>query len=159
MRWTTVPPCLPVKQSAYDLANQDRIIRGRLPVLEKINTRFVRYLQGGLEGMLQQDVEVSAGELETVRISDYIHSLGVPTSLNFIAVEPLPGECLFVFDPALVFSIVDIYFGGDGKHVEKTEVTEFTPTEMHVTRLRYQPHIPRPEKLPGSRSWVWTSNI
>ena len=129
-------PAVPAGEAvAYDLANQDRIIRGRLPVLEKINTRFVRYLQGGLESMLQQDVDVSAGELETVRISDYIHSLAVPTSLNFIAVDPLPGECLFAFDPALVFSIVDIYFGGDGRHVKKPEVAEFTPTESHVTRL------------------------
>ena len=62
----------------YDLTSQDRIVRGRLPVLEKINERFIRQMQGGFEKMLNRPVEVSVGELKTVRISDYIHALDIP---------------------------------------------------------------------------------
>ncbi len=58
-----------------------------VPVLDKINSRFVRYLQGGLEHMLQRSVDVSVDKLETVIVSDYIYSLQLPTSLNFIQVE------------------------------------------------------------------------
>jgi len=129
------PPASPGEAVAYDLSSQDRIISGRLPVLDKINRRFIRYLQGGLEHMLQRSVDISADELETVRVSDYIHSLGVPTSLNHILTDSLPGECLFAFDPELVSSIVDIYFGGDGKTTKKAEINKFTPTELRITRL------------------------
>ena len=45
----------------YDLTSQDRIVRGRLPVLEKINERFIRQMQGGFEKMLNRPVEVSVG--------------------------------------------------------------------------------------------------
>lgn len=119
----------------YDLTSQDRIIRGRMPVLERIYEYFVRHLQAGMERMLQCEVEVSAEGMQTVKIADYIHSLGVPVSLNFVDVDPLPGEALFIFDPVLVFSVVDIYFGGDGKPQGLTAGREFTPTEARVTQL------------------------
>jgi len=119
----------------YDLASQDRIVSGRLPVLEKINEHFLRYFQGGFEKMLNRPVDLSVGELKTVRISDYIHELGVPMSLNFVQVDPLPGEALFVFDPYLIFSVVDIYFGGDGQQQGEVEGRDFTPTEIRVTQL------------------------
>jgi flagellar motor switch protein FliM len=56
-------------------------------------------------------------------------------SLNFVQVDPLPGEALFVFDPYLIFSVVDIYFGGDGQQQGEVEGRDFTPTEMRVTQL------------------------
>ena len=119
----------------YDLTSQDRIVRGRLPVLEKINERLVRQMQGGFEKMLNRSVDVSVGELKTVRACDYIHGLDVPMSLNFVQVDPLPGEALFVFDSYLVYSIVDIYFGGDGQQQGSVEGRDFTPTEIRVTQL------------------------
>lgn len=119
----------------YDLISQDRIVRGRLPVLEKINERFVREMQHGFEKMLKRQVDVTAGELRTVKISDYIHALDVPMSLNFVHLDPLPGEALFVFDPYLVYSFVDIYFGGTGKQQGRVAGRDFTPTEVRVTQL------------------------
>ena len=119
----------------YDLTSQDRIVRGRLPVLEKINERLTRQMQGGFEKMLNRPVDVSVGELKTVRISDYIHALDVPASLNFVTVGPLPGEALFVFNPYLVYSIVDIYFGGNCQQQGRVEGRDFTPTETRVTQL------------------------
>ena len=71
--------------SSYDFNSQDRIVRGRLPVLDKISARFVRHLQDGLEHLLQRPVEVSMDGLQTVRCADYIHSLGVPVSVNFMS--------------------------------------------------------------------------
>ena len=119
----------------YDLASQDRIVRGRLPVLEKINERFIRQMQGGFEKMLKQPVEVSVGELKTVRTSEYIHGLDVPMSLNFVHVDPLPGEALIVFDPYFVYSIIDIYFGGNGQQQGRVEGRDFTPTEARVIQI------------------------
>ncbi len=119
----------------YDLTDQDHIVRGQLPVLEKINARFVRQLEDGFEQMLQRSVEVAEEGLQTVRTTDYIHSLGLPVSLNFININPLAGEALVVLDPALVFSIVDIYFGGSGKYRNQMIGREFTPTENRVIQL------------------------
>jgi len=119
----------------YDLTDQDHIVRGQLPVLQTINTNFVRLLEDGLEQMLQRPVDVTEEGLQTVRTNDYIHSLGLPVSLNFIEVSPLQGEALVAFDPAMVFSVVDIYFGGSGKYGNQMAGRDFTPTENRVIQL------------------------
>jgi len=119
----------------YDLTDQDHIVRGQLPVLEKINARFVRQLEDGFGQMLQRNVEIAEEGLQTVRTSDYILSLGLPVSLNFFSISPLAGEALVVLDPALVFSVVDIYFGGSGRYRDRRIGREFTPTESRIIQL------------------------
>ena len=119
----------------YDIADQDHIVRGQLPVLEKINANFMRLLEDGFGQMLQRTVEIEEDGLQTVRTADYIHSLGLPVSLNFIEVPPLSGEALVVLDPAMVFAIVDIYFGGTGKYRSQMIGRDFTPTEYRIIQL------------------------
>jgi len=119
----------------YDITDQDHIVRGQLPVLEKINANFMRLLEDGFGQMLQRTVEIEDDGLQTVRTADYIHSLGLPVSLNFIEVPPLSGEALVVLDPAMVFAIVDIYFGGTGKYRNQMIGRDFTPTESRIIQL------------------------
>ena len=49
-----------------------------------------------------------------------------------IRMGPLRGTGLFVFDPKLVYIIVDNYFGGAGRFHTKIEGREFTPTELRI---------------------------
>jgi flagellar motor switch protein FliM len=118
----------------YDLADQDHIVRGQLPVLEMINVRFVRHFENGLTNILRSRIEVSVDSLQTVRLADYIHSLGVPVSLHLVGMKPLSGEAVVVFDPELVFSVVDIFFGGDGNCQDQENARELTPTERRVVQ-------------------------
>jgi flagellar motor switch protein FliM len=70
-----------------------------------------------------------------LKFSEYIHTLFVPTSLNLVKVNPLRGTGLFVFDPKLVFIVVDNFFGGTGQFHTKIEGREFTPTEMRIIMM------------------------
>ena len=45
----------------YNLATQERIVRGRMPTLEIINERFSRLLRIGLFNFLHRSAEVSIG--------------------------------------------------------------------------------------------------
>jgi flagellar motor switch protein FliM len=73
--------------------------------------------------------------IEMVKFGEYTHSLFVPTSLNLVRVKPMRGTALFIFEPRLVFSVVENFFGGDGKNKTKIEGREFTPTELRVIQL------------------------
>ena len=42
----------------YNLATQERIVRGRMPTLELINERFARYLRIGLFNYMHRNAEV-----------------------------------------------------------------------------------------------------
>lgn len=117
---------------SYDFASQDRIVRGRMPTLEMINERFTRHFRISLFNMLRRSPEIAVGGVQMLKFSEYIHSLFVPASLNLVKVKPLRGTALVIFDPNLVFSIVDNFFGGDGRFHAKIEGREFTPTEQRI---------------------------
>ena len=131
----TEPPPPPGTARQYDFATQDRIVRGRLPTLEMINERFARLFRIGLFNMLRRSPDLSVVGIEMLKFSDYVHSLFVPTSLNLLRVKPLRGTALMVFEPRLVFTVVENFFGGNGRFRTKIEGREFTPTELRVVQL------------------------
>jgi flagellar motor switch protein FliM len=49
-----------------------------------------------------------------------------------VQVKPLRGNALFIFDPNLVFMVVDSLFGGDGRFHTRVEGREFTQTEHRI---------------------------
>lgn len=118
----------------YDLASQDRIVRGRMPTLEMINERFARYTRISLFNLLRRNADVSTGGIQIMKFGEYIHTLYVPTSLNLVKVRPLRGTGLFIMDAKLVFKLVDNFFGGEGRHA-KIEGREFTPTETRIVQM------------------------
>jgi flagellar motor switch protein FliM len=116
----------------YNLATQERIVRGRMPTLEIINERFARLVRIELFNFLRRTVEVSVGPVRITKYSDFIRNLVVPTNLNLIHINPLRGTGLMVFDPTLVFLVVDTMFGGDGRFHTRIEGRDFTQTEQRI---------------------------
>ena len=116
----------------YDLGRQERIVRGRMPTLELINERFARYLRIGLFSYMHRSAGVSVGPIKVQKYSEFIRNLVVPTNLNLVQAKPLRGTGLIVFDPNLVFLIVDNMFGGDGRFHTRVEGRDFTATEQRI---------------------------
>ena len=117
---------------AYNLGTQERIVRGRMPTLELINERFARYLRIGLFNYMHRTTEISVGPIRVQKYSEFIRNLVVPTNLNLVAAKPLRGTSLFVFDPNLVFLVVDNMFGGHGRFHTRVEGRDFTGTEQRI---------------------------
>lgn len=117
---------------AWDFANQERIVRGRMPTLEMINDRFARYFRVSFFNLLRKTPEMTMNGIETTRFSKYMQSLAAPTSLSLIKMAPLRGIGLVMLDPKLVFVLVDHFFGGDGSIQSSSEEREFTGTELRV---------------------------
>ena len=116
----------------YNLATQERIVRGRMPTLEIINERFARLFRVGLFNFMRRSAEISVGPVRVQKYSEFIRNLVVPTNLNMVQVKPLRGSALFIFDPNLVFLVVDSLFGGDGRFHTRVEGREFTQTEHRI---------------------------
>lgn len=118
----------------FDFAAHDRIVRGRMPTLEMINERFARSFRISLFNMLRRSAEISVSGVQMLKFSEYVHSMYVPTSLNLVKINPLRGSALCVFDPKLVFILVDNYYGGIGRHA-KIEGRDFSATEQRVISI------------------------
>jgi len=116
----------------YDLASQERIVRGRMPTMEVINERFARNIRVGLFNLIRKSPEVSIGGIKVQKFSAFLREIVVPTNFNIVSVEPLRGSGLIVCDPSLVFAVIDALFGGIGKFHTRIEGRDFSPTELRV---------------------------
>jgi flagellar motor switch protein FliM len=129
-------PSAPGGAQPYDIGRQERLVRGRMPTLELIHERFARGLRGALANLTRRSTEISAVPVRVVKYSEFLRNLAIPTSLNLVQVKPLRGTGLMVFEPSLVFQVVDTLFGGPGKLTARMEGRELTPTETRiVTRM------------------------
>ncbi|MDO9052447.1 MAG: flagellar motor switch protein FliM [Gallionella sp.] len=117
---------------SYNLASQERIVRGRMPTMEIINERFARLFRIGLFNFIRRTPEISVGPVRVLKFGEFVRNLAVPTNLNLVQAKPLRGNGLFIFDPNLVFLAVDNMFGGDGRFHTRVEGREFTQTEQRI---------------------------
>ena len=116
----------------YDLASQERIVRGRMPTMEVINERFARNIRIGLFNFIRKSPEVAIGGIKVQKFSAFLREIVVPTNFNIMSFKPLRGNGLIVCDPSLVFAVIDALYGGIGKYHTRIEGRDFSPTELRV---------------------------
>jgi len=113
----------------YDLTNQERIIRGRMPTLEIINQRLARLLRASLSGTLRRVVDVTVVSIEMIKFGDLIKIMPMPTSMHVFRMSPLRGGALLVIESDLVSILIESFFGGPGGMSVRIEGRDFTPIE------------------------------
>jgi flagellar motor switch protein FliM len=116
----------------YNLATEERIVRARMPAFEMVNERFARQLRIALFNFLRRNADITVAPPRVQKFSDFVRNLVVPTNLNLVQIKPLRGTSLFIFDPNLVFLVVDGLFGGSGQFHNRVEGRDFTQTEMRI---------------------------
>ena len=114
---------------AYDFTSQDKVVRARMPTFDVINERLSREIRVTLSNLLQTNVDVSASPFDTLKFSEFVRSLPVPTSLHVFRMEPLRGHGLIVFESQLVYNLIDTFFGGEALGKARVEGREFTTIE------------------------------
>lgn len=118
----------------FNLGTQERIVRGRMPTMEIINARFARLFRLAFFNLVRRTADVSVGQVHIQQYGEFIRNLPVPANFNLVMAKPLRGHALFIFDPNLVFLVVDNMFGGDGRFHTRVEGREFTQTENRIIK-------------------------
>lgn len=116
----------------FDLANQERIIRGRMPTMELIHDRFARQFRVTLSKFLGRQVSANVVGIEMVKFGLFLKKLPHPSSLHIYRMPPLSGNALMVASSSLVFGIIESLFGGSGGSQIRAEGREFTPIEVRL---------------------------
>ena len=119
---------------AYDIASQERIVRGRMLTMEIVNERFSRNFRLGLFNFIRRSPEVSVGPLAVQKFSAFLRDLSMPTSFNIVSVRPLRGNGLVVVEPALLFGLIESLYGGTGKIATRVDGRDFSAAELRVVR-------------------------
>jgi len=120
----------------YDLTKQESVVRHPMPALDIICEKFSKNYRTNLSTLLRKVVDVTTSSQEIIKFRDFINTLHMPTSLHIFKMNSLNGSGLLTFQSDLIFTVIDILFGGKGSKI-KMEGREFTPIEIRViNRLR-----------------------
>ena len=118
----------------YDLANQDRIVRGRMPTLDIIHDRFIRLFRVTLSNSLRKMANISVNSTGPLKFSEFMNSLPLPSCLNILRLDPLRGSAVMVIESKLLYALVDSFFGGNDVPYTKIEGKDFTQIEIKIAR-------------------------
>ena len=119
----------PGEVSDYDLVAPDKITRGRMPTLDRVNERWVGDFRRELEEMIRRPLELEAQDVQVMRYGDWLAAQPSPSSLNVLSVKPWRGSALVAIDARLLYVLVDSFFGGSGVCPDLAGRSELTPTE------------------------------
>ena len=133
-----------VKQ--YDLFNQERIVRGRMPTLELITDRFTRHLSLSWSALLNTKVEFNIIGTQIMKFGAFMKTVPIPSSLNVFRMDPLRGNGLLVVNAFLVYLIVDYFYGGKAQTHVKPEGRDFTPIQLRIIKKLVQVAFEEMEK-------------
>ncbi|HLE10084.1 MAG: flagellar motor switch protein FliM [Bdellovibrionales bacterium RIFOXYD12_FULL_39_22] len=115
---------------SYDLTNQDRVIRGRMPILEIIYERFIRSFRVSLSNSLRKISTISMISTDLLKFGEFVNTLPIPSCMCIMRFNELRGPALLVFESKLAYAIIDSYFGGTDRPFTKIEGKEFTQIEL-----------------------------
>jgi flagellar motor switch protein FliM len=116
----------------YDLTNQDRVIRGRMPTLDIIYERFIRLYRISLSNALRKFASISIISTDLLKFGEFVNTLPIPSCMCIMRFEALKGPGLLVFESKLAYALVDSFFGGTDRPFTKIEGKEFTRIELSI---------------------------
>ncbi len=125
---------VPSVVQGYDLTSQENLVRGRMPTLETMAEKFARQSRTTLASVLRKDVTVTTLSVHVIKYKEFIKTIPVPASLNLFKMNPLKGFALFAVESRVVFTLVDIIFGGSGREMVKIEGRDFTIIENNMIK-------------------------
>lgn len=116
----------------YDLTNQDRVIRGKMPTLDLIYERFVRLFRMSLSNSLRKIASISIISTDLLKFGEFVNTLPIPSCVGILRSETLRGPALLVFESKLAYALIDSYFGGTDRPYSKVDGKEFTRIELMI---------------------------
>ncbi len=120
--------------TAYDLTNQDRVIRGRMPTLDIIYERFIRLFRISLSNSLRKIASITIISTDLLKFGEFVNTLPIPSCMCIMRFESLRGPALLVLETKLAYALVDSYFGGTDRPYTKIEGKEFTRIELAIIK-------------------------
>jgi flagellar motor switch protein FliM len=115
---------------SYDLTNQDRVIRGRMPILEIIYERFIRSFRVSLSNALRKISTISMISTDLLKFGEFVNTLPIPSCMCILRFNELRGPAILVFESKLAYAIIDSFFGGTDRPFTKIDGKEFTQIEL-----------------------------
>src|SRR5579864_7097062 len=114
------------KAAPFDFRRPDRIAKSQLHAIHQLHDNFVRNLVSSLSAYLRSYLIINLVSVEQLSYSEFLECLPSPTCLASLGLKPYDGNAVLELNSSLIFPILEILLGGDGKlqFSAKREITE-----------------------------------
>ena len=112
---------------SYDFQRPDRIAKSQLRAIHVLHENFVRSIVSSVSAYLRTYVVMNLISVEQVSYAEFLDRLPSPSCMACLDLHPFEGSAVLEINPSLVFPILEILLGGNGKtmlsiHREITEI-------------------------------------
>ncbi len=114
----------------YDFKRPDKFTKNNIRTLQTMHETWSRLTTVMLSAQLQTEVQIHVASVDQLTYEEFIRSIPNPTTLAIINMDPLKGSAALEIDPQIIYAMISLLFGGDGKH--KVKNREMTDIEISV---------------------------
>src|SRR5579864_907970 len=114
------------KAAPFDFRRPDRIAKSQLRAIHVLHDNFVRNLVSSLSAYLRAYLIVNLVSVEQLSYAEFLECLPSPTCIVALGLRPYDGNAVLEMNSSLIFPILEILLGGNGKTVMnlQREITE-----------------------------------
>jgi flagellar motor switch protein FliM len=99
----------------FDFRRPDRIPKSQVRAIHVLHDTFVRNLVSSLSAYLRSYLTVNLVSVEQLSYSEFLDGLPSPTCMVSLGLSPYDGNGVLELNPTLVFPILEMLLGGNGK--------------------------------------------
>jgi flagellar motor switch protein FliM len=99
----------------FDFRRPDRIPKSQVRAIHLLHDTFVRNLVSSLSAYLRSYLTVNLVSVEQLSYSEFLDGLPSPTCMVSLGLTPYDGNGVLELNPSLVFPILEMLLGGNGK--------------------------------------------
>src|SRR3984885_963731 len=114
------------KAAPFDFRRPDRIAKSQLRAIHVLHDNFVRNLSSSLSAYLRSYLIINLVSVEQLSYAEFLECLPSPTCIIALGLRPYDGNAVLELNSSLIFPILEILLGGDGKlqFSAQREITE-----------------------------------
>ncbi len=114
------------RATLFDFRRPDRIAKSQLRAIHQLHDNFVRNLVSSLSAYLRSYLIINLVSVEQLSYSEFLECLPSPTCIASLGLKPYDGNAVLELNSSLIFPILEILLGGDGKlqFSAQREITE-----------------------------------
>lgn len=116
----------------YDFRRPNKFSKDQLRTLQMIHGNFARMASNFLSGYLRTNIQMKVTSVSQLTYEDFLVSVPTPTLMTVLKLQPLVGLAVLETNPAFIFPIIDLLFGGTGDMPQR--LRELTDIELGVLK-------------------------
>lgn len=122
--------------SGIDVLLNSEIAHERLPTLEIINDRLIRFLLSSLTNFTRDNVDVILESVKSIRLSNFLDQVDIPSIISVFKANEWDNNGLIVVGKTLSYSVIDILMGCNkgGSNISQMEGRLFTTIEQNLIK-------------------------